>query len=624
MNSVPLKDLVTPPSPEEVADACEAIAAAVEAAGDPRVCEQAAEAIRGALKRIGTGTAQVLVVGEKKSGKSSLVNSLAEWRDLVPVDADVATNVHIEVGYAGRPEVMAYLENAADPLQIGLDDIAAFAALDPQTGQAARDDVRYVTVGIPSPLLEAGLTFVDTPGVGGLLAGHAHITRAMLRQADALIFVTSAAGEFTKSALAFLAEATERISTVFFVLAQVDMHSGWPKVLERNRQLLAEHAPRFARAPWFAVSNRAEYEALAAAQRGDQELARSRRELSGCAPLRSRLRSDIAERAFELRIGNALGLAQREVEVLIADGRQRVRMFSLDPALAQDLAERRQRLARLEADNAQWTAELSKGVREFDRELRLSLQRSVNDIRAMAETKIAAAARAEELSQIPADLHAAVTGAGMDLSLTADSAFRRVLRRVQDKIGEVDTDAGTSLVMPDRLSQAPVLVPTAHDADGFWAAVERAAPALGLGAMVGSVLAGLTGGVLLPVIAGVGAMATLSHRRKSRDALIRARADATRYLNRVLSEMSTEYPPEIGAFSEAVGNQLRTAISQHLAQQRRDLESQIAEQQSYLQTAEERLDQDRARAQLQLDGFLELRDSCAKLEFRLGPVAKKD
>ncbi len=607
-----------PPSPEEVAAVCESIAAAVAESGIPDVRDEAASVIRAVAARICVGVAEVFVVGEKKAGKSSLINVLSQWPGLLPVDADVATNVYIVVGHQDQPAALAYLEGAGEPVAIGLDDIATYAALDPRTGKAARDDVRYVAVGVPSPLLESGISLIDTPGVGGLLAGHTHLTRAMLREADALVFTVSAAGELTRSGLAFLADATERIATVFFALTQVDIYPGWQQVLERNKKLLAEHAARYASAPWFPVSSRAEYEALVAAREGDDELARSRRELSGCAPLRETLTSQVAEHALELRMRNALQVARHEAERLVADWAYRVRLLSLDPSLTAELTQRRARLKQLGADDAQWRTELDKGMREFDRGLRLSLQRSVNEIRAMAETKIAVCAEADELNQIPADLEAAVAGAGLDLELNAREALKAVLATVRDRIGETDPDTEARLALPDRLQRLPAFVPTAHDSSGLMAAVEQAAPALGLGTLVGTTAAALTGGVLLPVIAGIGAMTMLTRRRKNREALLRGRADATRYLNRVLTEMNTEYPHLISALTEDIRTRLGATISAHVSRQRRELEDEIAEQESYLRATAEQLDQERAEARRQTDAFRRLLDAVIDLESRLG------
>lgn len=159
------------------------------------------------------------------------------------MEVDVATGVHLVVRHADRPTAVAHLTGGSAPLTIDPADIAAYAAVDPVTQTARRDDVHHVEVGVPAPLLASGLTLVDTPGVGGLVAGHARITMATLSQADALVFVVNGSGELTASELRFLEQATERIAEVVFVLTQTDKYREWPAVLQRNRALLAEHAP---------------------------------------------------------------------------------------------------------------------------------------------------------------------------------------------------------------------------------------------------------------------------------------------------------------------------------------------------------------------------------------------
>ncbi|HEV8555320.1 MAG TPA: dynamin family protein [Actinophytocola sp.] len=134
--------------------------------------------------------------------------------------------------------------------------------MDPATGRAYRQGVYWVEVSVPAPLLlETGLRLVDTPGVGGLVEGHADLALATVELADALIFVVSANSELTRSELDFLRRATERIHAVLFVLTQVDLYPGWQSVLIRNQALLAEHAPDYRDAPWLPVSSRYRFDA---------------------------------------------------------------------------------------------------------------------------------------------------------------------------------------------------------------------------------------------------------------------------------------------------------------------------------------------------------------------------
>ncbi|GAA1311791.1 hypothetical protein Psi02_72260 [Planotetraspora silvatica] len=115
--------------------------------------EEAARAVRAEQARLGAGAATVVVVGVKQRGKSSLINAIVERPGLLPVDADVATNVHLTVRHADEPVAHVFEDADEAGRVIRIDEIAEYGALDPAT-QVPRDpEVRHVEVGLPSPLL---------------------------------------------------------------------------------------------------------------------------------------------------------------------------------------------------------------------------------------------------------------------------------------------------------------------------------------------------------------------------------------------------------------------------------------------------------------------------------------
>jgi predicted GTPase len=171
--------------------------------------------------------------------------------------------------------------------------------------------VREVSVGLPEPLLRSGLDLIDTPGVGGLVAGHAALTLAALSLADALLFVVNGSSELTDSECEFLKRATDRIAIVVFVLSQTDKYPKWRETLAVNHVLIAKHAPRFADSPWFAVSAGDRFEAMKAATAGKAERAAQLEQRSGFAALEEDLADQIAGHAAELRAQNAAFVARR-------------------------------------------------------------------------------------------------------------------------------------------------------------------------------------------------------------------------------------------------------------------------------------------------------------------------
>src|ERR687894_716672 len=138
---------------------------------------------------------RVLVVGEPKQGKSSLVNGLV-GAPVCPVADDVAARV---------------------------------------TGEGT-DRLVQAEVELPRRLLD-GLELVDTAGVGGVGAQRALRTVDLLPTADAVLVVSDASQEFTAPEMAFLEQAAALCPTVVCVLTKTDACPHWRGVrgLEQAR-----------------------------------------------------------------------------------------------------------------------------------------------------------------------------------------------------------------------------------------------------------------------------------------------------------------------------------------------------------------------------------------------------
>ncbi|HET8930130.1 MAG TPA: dynamin family protein, partial [Acidimicrobiales bacterium] len=168
---------------------------------------------------------EVVVAGDINRGKSSLVSDLVDRPGLLPVDVDVTTAVHVAVGFGRPPSTRVTRvdletgESRSDEIDAG--DLARHVVVGGSDGSASA--VTGAEVLIDHPLLERGLTLIDTPGVGGMTRGHRDITMASLLRADALVFVVSAVEPVTRSELEFLDEASERIANVILVASRADL-----------------------------------------------------------------------------------------------------------------------------------------------------------------------------------------------------------------------------------------------------------------------------------------------------------------------------------------------------------------------------------------------------------------
>jgi hypothetical protein len=168
----------------------------------------------------------IVVAGEFKQGKSSLVNALLGIT-VCPVDDDVATAVPTFIRYGD--ENAASLVYDGDPPRIDpvpFEDVRKHVV----EGAYAGPTPARVEIAVPRKMLSGGLVVVDTPGVGGLGSAHAAAGLAAISVADAVLFVTDAAQELTRSELDFLEQARSLCSTVVCVLTKTDFYPAWRRI----------------------------------------------------------------------------------------------------------------------------------------------------------------------------------------------------------------------------------------------------------------------------------------------------------------------------------------------------------------------------------------------------------
>lgn len=322
--------------------------------------------------RITDPTMRVLVVGEFKQGKSSVVNALVT-APVCPVDDDVATAVPTTVRYAEAPEAVALwaTEGDAEPRreQVDLDDIAAFVS---EAGNPGNErNLAGFEIGLPRQLLRSGLVLVDTPGVGGLGSTHSSATIAALPSADAVLLVTDASQELTEPELEFLQMARELCPTLGCVVTKTDFHAPWRKIVELDRSHLAAHGLRVPVFPTSATLR------MTAATHHDREL----NDEAGYPALLSFL--------VERVVGDATGVAARAAAHVVTSVTDQLearfeaeRTVLTDPAASAELVERLEDVQRRAGERrgqaARWQQTLSDGVADLvadaDHDLRARLR----------------------------------------------------------------------------------------------------------------------------------------------------------------------------------------------------------------------------------------------------------
>ncbi|MET8149860.1 dynamin family protein [Actinoplanes sp. NPDC049668] len=529
----------------------------------------AVAAIRAEVDRLAGGAATVVVVGERNSGKSSLINALTGRGGLLPVDADVATNVHVAVHHAPEPAARVVTLDEPAGRAVPLAEVGEYAALDPATGRPRHPDVLEVAVGLPDPLLR-GLCLIDTPGVGGLIAGHAAITLATLARADVLLFVTGAGCELTASECRFLAQAAERIATVAFVLTQTDRYPEWPTVLQRDLALLRTHAPRYTGAPWFPVSSRAAADSALATGRGNAERARRLRGISGLDPLAAALTAGVAAEAYQIRLRNALLVTGRAVGRQLTVQRRNELSLSGDPALPADLDRLRGRLASADEWIARRRSRLTERGRVLERDQRLQLKRRIIALRDQL-LDLARGGDRELIEALPDELARSVHAIWLDQQTWLRGRLAELCAELADLAGPGADEV--NLALPEHLRDLAGPARGAANAS----AVDRILPSIGLGSLAAGLTGALVAGFLAPAVVGLGTVLVLYERRRRKDAVNQARQDAARYVTQVLAQVEVELPAAAQAALEQALRRLRDSVAEGVEAWRAELDAALAE-----------------------------------------------
>ena len=191
----------------------------------------------GATFRTGT----VVVVGEVKRGKSSLINALIGQRDLLPVDALTCTSAPIRVSITDTAPTTAKVEllRGGDREVIPASELARWVTVEGTKDKLELPRAAEISLQVAGL---SGLTIVDTPGVGGLdeRAVAAALTEA--RHAGVLLMVCDASTPITAPEMEILRRAKESVGGVIVAVTKTDKNTRrWRSIVADNQHLITEH-----------------------------------------------------------------------------------------------------------------------------------------------------------------------------------------------------------------------------------------------------------------------------------------------------------------------------------------------------------------------------------------------
>lgn len=182
----------------------------------------------------------VVVCGEFKQGKSSLINAFIDETHLFPVDVKITTNLVSTIAYAEQEEITVILGDIGQgqAKQINRSEIAEYVT--EQKNKGNQKKAKLLMIESPNPHLKDGLVLVDTPGTGSLNAEHTALTYSFIPNADAILFVSDIQSPLKVEDLNFIKERIlPHCQNIIFVLTKIDAITNYQKIIDSNREKLS-------------------------------------------------------------------------------------------------------------------------------------------------------------------------------------------------------------------------------------------------------------------------------------------------------------------------------------------------------------------------------------------------
>jgi dynamin family protein len=288
-----------------------------EIAGELGLASIASSIHRDTVRRVDHNVVRVLVLGEIKQGKSSIINAML-GRDVLPMGVTPTTGATVIVR-GGEPAGMWALADDGTTKEALDRDTFVARAKGVRTGEAAPSD--RLLLQVEPGALPPGLELLDTPGINDIANWRATISRGELPSADALVLVLDATQLLNRTEMQFLRDALAAVgglrdsgARLLLAINRIDL------VAEDDRPLLRNYLARELAALAGAIEPRDVFETEArgalrepdADRHGIRELKRLRGVLDELAAAREEmlpLRARASLRRYAALLGHNTAIA---------------------------------------------------------------------------------------------------------------------------------------------------------------------------------------------------------------------------------------------------------------------------------------------------------------------------
>lgn len=171
-----------------------------------------------ARARVAEDRFNLVVLGEFKRGKSTLINALL-GREVLPTGVLPLTSVVTAIGPGERDRLLIRYTDGHEQQQ-PLAELAEYVTEARNPGN--RLGVEFARIELDHELLRAGLELVDTPGIGSIHSHNTQVAREFLPRVDAAVCVLDAGQPLSESERELFGEAAQRVPRMLIVVNKID------------------------------------------------------------------------------------------------------------------------------------------------------------------------------------------------------------------------------------------------------------------------------------------------------------------------------------------------------------------------------------------------------------------
>ncbi len=163
----------------------------------------------------------ILILGQFKAGKSSLINSLLGI-ELLPTGVLPVTAIITRISYGDEPKaIVTHFDYTEERVNISRLDEFISEKWNPEN----KKEVSVVDIFVREMKHFYPVRLVDTPGLGSIFSHNTKVTHSWLAKIKAALVVISAAQPLSEHDLELIRQATEQSPQVYIVISKTDVVS---------------------------------------------------------------------------------------------------------------------------------------------------------------------------------------------------------------------------------------------------------------------------------------------------------------------------------------------------------------------------------------------------------------